>query len=89
MEINKQKGSKMQINGLSKREVNFLHMIWSFQGEEEFLEWFVALNERDRMTVESLMVLLNHELTEEMFMQQEEYPEAYEYLKRFMLNGHV
>lgn len=79
----------MSIDGLSKKEIAMLNVIWSCDGQEQFMEWFLSLNERDRMTVESLMQLLQQELQEEFFMSQEEFPEASEICKRFMLNGNV
>lgn len=79
----------MQIDGLSKKEVAFLNTIWSCDGEAQFLDWFLSLGERDRMTVESLMVLLNHELNEELLKDFENFTEVNNYLKRFQLNGNV
>ena len=84
MEINNKKENSMSIDGLSKKEIAMLNVIWSCDGQEQFMEWFLSLNERDRMTVESLMQLLQQELQEEFFMSQEEFPEASEICKRFM-----
>jgi hypothetical protein len=80
---------KMQIDGLSKKEITFLNTIWACDGEDQFMDFFLSLNEHDRKIIESLMVLLNLELNEELMMTNEEFPESNEYLKRFQLNGHV
>jgi hypothetical protein len=80
---------KMQIDGLSKKEVTFLNTIWACDGEDQFMDFFLSLKEHDRKIVESLMVILNLELNEEMIMTNEKFTEANEYLKRFQLNGYV
>jgi hypothetical protein len=79
----------MQIDGLSRKEIAMLNIIWSCDGEDQFMEWFTSLNDRDRLTVESLLQLLSQEVQEEMFMRSEEFPEAAEVCRKFMLNGNV
>jgi hypothetical protein len=86
---NELREEKMQIDGLSKKEVTFLNTIWACDGEDQFMDFFLSLKEHDRKIVESLMVILNLELNEEMIMTNEKFTEANEYLKRFQLNGYV
>jgi hypothetical protein len=52
------------INGLSKKQIAMLNIIWSCEGEEQFLDWFCSLPYADKLTVESLLQCLFYEFIE-------------------------
>lgn len=59
-------GPMISIEGLSKKEMAMMNVIWSCRDEGQFMEWFLSLSERDRLTVESLMEILRQEYIEMM-----------------------
>ena len=56
----------ISIEGLNKKEMAMMNVIWSCRDEGQFMEWFLSLPERDRLTVESLMEILRQEYIEMM-----------------------
>jgi hypothetical protein len=40
-------GSMISIEGLSKKQMAMLDIIWSCQSNEQFLEWYLSLSEQE------------------------------------------
>ena len=57
-------GSMLSIEGLSKKQMAMMNVIWSCKNENQFVEWFLSLPDSDRLTVESLLLILKHEYLE-------------------------
>ena len=57
-------GPMISIEGLNKKEMAMMDIIWSCRSEEQFLDWFLSLPEIDRLTVQSLMEILRQEYLE-------------------------
>ena len=57
-------GSMLSIEGLNKKQMAMLDIIWSCRNEKQFVEWFLSLSEIDRQTVESLFEILRQEYLE-------------------------
>lgn len=57
-------GPMISIEGLSKKEMAMMDVIWSCRDEGQFMEWFLSLPEGDRLTVESLMEIMRQEYLE-------------------------
>jgi len=57
-------GPMISIEGLNKKQMAMMDVIWACDNEEQFMNWFLALPEEDRCTVESLMLILKHEYLE-------------------------
>lgn len=71
----------ISIDGLSKKQVAMLNIIWTCNGEEQFLDWFCALPYADKLTVESLMQCLAYEVLEDTL--DINFTEAKEILSKF------
>jgi len=54
----------LSIEGLNKKQMAMLDIIWSCRNEKQFVEWFLSLSEIDRQTVESLFEILRQEYLE-------------------------
>lgn len=74
------------IEGLTAKQVAMMKIIWAFDNHNEFEIWYSSLPYADKMTVESLLILLKHEMLEEAIDLFE--PDAKEILKGFT-NGNV
>jgi len=74
-------GSMISIEGLNKKQMAMLDIIWSCQSNEQFLEWFLSLSEKDRLTVESLMEILRQEYLE-MAVRENTLEDVQQLLKR-------
>lgn len=74
----------IQINNLSPYEVEMLDHMWTLETEEEFFEWYNLLDDEDQKLADYLqeMIILAHA---EEAIEQTEYKEAKEYLKKFAL----
>ena len=77
----------ISIDGLSKKQIAMLNIIWNCNGEEQFLEWFCTLPHEDKLTAESLMQCLAYEVLEGLL--DGDFTEANDILKRFNKNGNV
>jgi hypothetical protein len=75
------------IDGLSKKQVAMLNIIWSCEGEEQFLDWFCSLSYADKLTVESLLQCLFYEFIEGRL--DTDYVDANIFLEKFKKNGNV
>jgi hypothetical protein len=76
----------ISIDGLTKKQVAFLKIIWAFDDEEKFQYWFVSLPFEDKLTVESLLEILKYEVLEDTIGLFKD--DADEVLRRF-INGNV
>ena len=74
-------GPMISIEGLSKKEMAMMNVIWSCRDEGQFMEWFLALTEEDRCTVESLLIILKQEYLE-MVVRETPMNDVEELLKR-------
>lgn len=54
----------ISIDGLNKKQIAMMDVIWSCRDEGQFMEWFTSLPEGDRLTVESLMEIMRQEYLE-------------------------
>lgn len=76
-------GEKMySIKGLTSKQVAMLNIIWSFESNSQFEMWFESIPYRDKLTVESLLEILRHEMLEEAVSCFED--EAKEVLAKFV-----
>lgn len=71
----------ISIEGLNKKQMVMLDIIWSCQSNEQFLEWYLSLGEKDRLTVESLMEILRQEYLE-MSVREKPLEDVQQLLKR-------
>jgi hypothetical protein len=55
----------ISIDGLSKKQVAFLKIIWSFDNEDHFHYWYTSLPYGDKLIVESLLEIIKYEVLEE------------------------
>ena len=62
----------MTIEGLTKKQVAFCKIIWAFDDEERFQDWFLSLPFKDKQIVESLLELMKQEILEETIILYEE-----------------
>jgi hypothetical protein len=53
------------IQGLNKKQVAMLNIIWSFEDHYSFTIWFESLPYSDKLTVESLLLLMKYEMLED------------------------
>ena len=74
----------IHINNLAPYEVEMLDHMWTLETEEEFFEWYNLLDEEDQKLADYLqeMIILAHA---EETIEQTQYKEAKEYLKKFAL----
>lgn len=53
------------IDGLTKKQVAMLNIIWSFNDQNAFSMWFDSLPYNDKLTAESLLEILRQEMLED------------------------
>jgi hypothetical protein len=70
------------IIGLTSKQIAMLNIIWSFEDHSQFEIWFNSIPYRDKLTVESLLEILKHEMLEEAISCFED--EAKEILAKFV-----
>jgi hypothetical protein len=75
---------EITINGLTDKQVAMLDIMWGLGSQEEFNDWVATLSTDDRELAEQLYWLLLIEIAES--DTDEDYTEANEVLKAFMLN---
>lgn len=75
----------MQIEGLTKKQVDMLDTMWAFDEKYEFDEWFDSLTEVDKKLAEVLAELVRLELLEEDLPKQK-LGKLNKTLQKFMLN---
>jgi hypothetical protein len=75
---------EITINGLTDKQVAMLDIMWGLGSQEEFNDWVSTLSTDDRELAEQLYWLLLIEIAES--DTDEDYTEANEVLKAFMLN---
>jgi hypothetical protein len=75
---------EITINGLTDKQVAMLDIMWGLGSQEEFNDWVATLSTDDRELSEQLYWLLLIEIAES--DTDEDYTEANEVLKAFMLN---
>jgi hypothetical protein len=75
---------EITINGLTDKQVAMLDIMWELNSQEEFNDWVSTLSTDDRELAEQLYWLLLIEIAES--DTDEDYTEANEVLKAFMLN---
>ena len=54
----------IRIENLSAEQHQMLDLIWSFNSQEEYLDWYGELDEPDRMQALALMRLMAYEVLE-------------------------
>ena len=54
----------IRIENLSAEQHQMLDLIWSFNSQEEYLDWYSELDEPDRMQAMVLMRLMAYEVLE-------------------------
>jgi len=54
----------IRIENLSAEQHQMLDLIWSFNSQEEYLDWYSELDEPDRMQALVLMRLMAYEVLE-------------------------
>jgi len=74
-------GPMISIEGLNKKQMAMMDVIWACNDEEQFMNWFLALPEEDRYTVESLLIILRQECME-MVVRETPMNDVEELLKR-------
>jgi hypothetical protein len=75
---------EITINGLTDKQVAMLDIMWGLGSQEGFNDWVSTLSTDDRELAEQLYWLLLIEIAES--DTDEDYTEANEVLKAFMLN---
>jgi hypothetical protein len=75
----------IQINNLSPYEVEMLDHMWSLDTEEEYFEWWNLLDEEDQRLADSLQQMIILASADEVLEEDNDYPEAKDYLKKFAL----
>lgn len=67
-----------KIDGLTKRQVALLEVMWSMEDIEQVQSFIKSLHSKDRAEAHSLMTLLVHEALEEMMpaLEQAGFPEV-------------
>ena len=75
---------QITINGLTDKQVAMLDIMWTLNSQEEFNDWLSSLEDEDCELAEQLYWLLLIEIAES--HDNEDYTEANEVLKAFMLN---
>lgn len=73
---------EIRIDGLTEYQVELLDIMWSLDGEIEFIEWYDNLDHEDQVIADSLMRLIILELRDELLG---DLSEARAVLKKFML----
>lgn len=56
--------NRMEISGLTKRQVQMLKYIWTCQSEEEFAAWISQLPWNEQLIAESLLRMMQYEVME-------------------------
>jgi len=54
----------IRIENLSQEQYQMLDLIWSFNSQEEYLDWYAELDESDRQQALVLMRLMAYEVLE-------------------------
>ena len=54
----------IRIENLSQEQYQMLDLIWSFNSQDEYLEWYSELDEADRQQALVLMRLMAYEVLE-------------------------
>ena len=54
----------IRIENLSQEQYQMLDLIWSFNSQDEYLDWYGELDESDRMQALVLMRLMAYEVLE-------------------------
>jgi hypothetical protein len=54
----------IRIENLSQKQYRMLDLIWSFNSQDEYLDWYGELDEPDRMQALVLMRLMAYEVLE-------------------------
>ena len=76
----------IEINGLTQEQVDMLDHMWSLDTEEEYVQWYDLLDERDQAMADVLMrMILLAELDNS--QEVEDVTQAKEILKKFALQG--
>lgn len=71
-----------KIDGLNKKQVAMLDIMWSLEDQASVLNFIRSLPEADRLQAKSLMTLLLYETLEELLDGVTEFPEAEEIIQR-------
>ena len=71
-----------KIDGLTKKQVAILDIMWTLEDHDSVLNFIRSLPEADRHQAHSLMILLVHETLEEWLDGVTEFPEAREIIDR-------
>jgi hypothetical protein len=74
-------GPMLSIEGLNKKQMAMMNVIWSCNDEDQFMNWFLSLTQEDRCTVESLLIILKQEYLE-MVVRDSSMDNVKEILKR-------
>jgi hypothetical protein len=70
------------IDGLTKKQVAILDIMWSLEDQDSVLNFIRSLPEADRVQARGLMTLLMHEVLEEWLEGVTEFPEAKAVIER-------
>ena len=76
----------IQIENLTPEQVEMCDLMWSFESEEEYVEWYQLLDDADKRQADLLQRLILIETMEEMLNEvTNQYADIGAYLKKFML----
>lgn len=75
---------QITITGLNEKQVTMLDIIWGLESQEDFDDWVFTLENDERELAEQMYWLLLIEIAES--HTDENYTEANEVLKAYMLN---
>lgn len=73
----------IEINGLSKEQVEMLDVMWSLETEEDYMNWYQCLDDYDQNMADILMRMIILAEVDNQFVV-DDCKEANEVLKRFM-----
>lgn len=71
----------ISIQGLTKKQKMMLNIMWSIDSREQMQYWINSLTECDRKIAASLLIILKHEILEE--LMNDEMFESKEILNKF------
>lgn len=74
----------ISIEGLNRKQMAMMDVIWNCRDEEQFMLWFISLPLSDQKTVESLLELLRLEYIE-MAVRLNEMKESKEIIQRIKI----
>jgi hypothetical protein len=74
----------ISIHGLTKKQKLMINVMWSVDSKEQLYYWLDSLSEKDRQEASCLLILLKHELLEDML--EVFYTDAKEVLSKFTLS---